>query len=81
MEKGSVLKELEKQWGEWPSPVVARSEVERFTGGLICRRTMANLDSEGKGPSEKVNLGRSVGYSKQSLISWLGKRLQIAAKK
>jgi hypothetical protein len=29
---------------KWPSPYVARSEVEKFSGGILKARTVANLE-------------------------------------
>jgi hypothetical protein len=60
---------------KWPSAIVARSRISHFTGGLIKPGTMANLDSEGDGPSEVVRIGRAVGYPVDSLICWLEKRV------
>jgi hypothetical protein len=58
----------------WPSPVVARVEIERFTGGLISAKYMANLDSLGLGPPGRITCGRKVGYPAESLIEWLRDR-------
>ncbi len=57
----------------WPSAVVARTEMERFTGGLISGGCLANLDSAGAGPA-RVKMGRKVGYPIKSLIEWLRAR-------
>lgn len=70
------LETLRVGWESWPAPVVARSEVGHFTGGLIAPRSIANYDSLGKGPGGKVRLGRSVGYEKGKLIEWLLARLE-----
>lgn len=58
---------------KWPSAFVARSEVSRFSGGLISDRYLANLDSQGAGPP-RVKVGRKVAYPVDGLISWLEKR-------
>jgi hypothetical protein len=57
----------------WPSPLVARREVERFSGGLLKARTMANLDSQGKGP-ERVRSGGRTAYPARALAAWLRDR-------
>ena len=60
----------------WPSAVVARVEVERFTGGLISAKYMANLDSLKMG-CERITCGRKVAYrlgGPNGLVSWLRKR-------
>lgn len=75
-ENSSTLDILKAGWQAWPAPIIARSEIGTFTGGLIAPRSLANLDSLRKGPSRKVKLGRSVGYEKAALIEWLTARLE-----
>ena len=65
------LKDLKQKW---PSPVVARTEIRSFTGGLVSEKYMANLDSQGAGPEGRFKIGRKVGYSVDSLITWLENR-------
>jgi len=56
----------------WPSPVVARKEVGKFSGGILNPRTLANLDSLGKGPDGKFQVGpRKIAYPVNSLIIWM----------
>lgn len=57
----------------WPSPIVSRSEVGKFSGGVLNPRTMANLDSLGKGPG-KIMIGNRVCYSTHALVVWMTKR-------
>lgn len=40
-------------------------------------RSMANLDSLGRGPAQRVLLGKAVGYPRQALLAWLAKRLRV----
>ena len=58
----------------WPSAVVARVEVGRFTGGLMSSKYMANLDSAGLGPKGRITCGRKVGYPVNDLVAWLRAR-------
>lgn len=55
----------------WTSPYVAREEIERFTGGLLTAKYLANLDSQGKGPRGRIRCGRKVAYPVKSLILFL----------
>jgi hypothetical protein len=71
----SNVSSLEFLKNKWPSAIVARSRISDFTGGLLKPGTMANLDSEGDGPSEVVRIGRAVGYPVDSLIRWLERRI------
>jgi len=57
----------------WPSAVVARTEVGRFTGGMISGKYIANLDSGGTGPV-RVKMGRRVGYPVKDFVAWLRNR-------
>ena len=60
----------------WPSTIVARTELEKFTGGAISTKYIANLDSLGRGPSGRFRLGRRIVYPVESVISWLERRAE-----
>lgn len=75
----------QKLIASWPSPIVARAEVGRFSGGLLHPRTMANLDAQGVGPGKIVVGGRvvagqvrggRVAYDRDALAAWLESRVQ-----
>ena len=57
----------------WQSPLVSRNQdaLDRFSGGLLNARTLANLDSLGRGPEGKIKVGRRVAYSTESLVAWM----------
>jgi hypothetical protein len=57
----------------WPSPIVARSEIKNFSGGLLHPRTLANLDSLNKGPG-KILIGNRACYSTRQLVAWMKER-------
>ena len=59
---------------KWPSAFVARTESEKFTGGLIGEKYLANLDSAGKGPAGRIRCGRKVIYPVKNFIQWLEAR-------
>ena len=56
---------------KWPSALVARSKVPQFTGYAVSAGHMANVDCQGRGPKERVKLGRIVAYPVDSLVEWL----------
>lgn len=58
---------------KWPSAIVARSQVNIFSGGLLNEKTLANLDCLGQGPP-RGNMGRKVFYPVEGLITWMEKR-------
>lgn len=70
---GDCFDEMKKNW---PSPVVVRQQLhlDRFAGGLLNARTLANLDSAGKGPKGRIKVGRKVGYQVDYLIEWMRNR-------
>lgn len=70
MEKSKLFQEMAERW---PSNIVARRDIRKFTGGLVTPGTMSNLDSLGQGP-ERVKVGRYVGYPIDSLVRWLESR-------
>ena len=70
MGKADVFQEMAEKWD---SAMVARTQIEKFTGGLMSAKYMANLDSMGLG-AERVTVGRKVAYPVNSLIQWLRDR-------
>lgn len=72
MAKSFNLKILEEKW---PSPIVARKEIAKFSGGLLSPKYLANLDSAGRGPSNRVKVGRMIVYPVGSQIQWLENRV------
>ncbi len=61
----------------WPSSLVARDRISDFTGGLISPGRIANLDSQGEGPRNRIRVGRKVAYPVTDLVEWLTQRAQI----
>ncbi len=59
----------------WPSPIISRSEVSTFSGGLLNPRTLANLNALGQGPA-KIIVGKRVCYSTKELVTWMKSRQQ-----
>lgn len=62
---------------KWPSLIVARTEVARFSGGLLHPRTLANLDASGEGPKTRIKKGRKVAYPVSALIEFMKERCTI----
>jgi hypothetical protein len=62
----------------WPSKIILRNQIQldQFTGGLLCAKTLANHDSKGTGPKVRLKVGRKVAYTVQSLIEWMSERLE-----
>jgi hypothetical protein len=65
----------------WPSTLVARSEVARFSGGIISSPYIANLDSKGLGPAERIRIGRKIAYPINALVDWLKERSTVLESK
>jgi hypothetical protein len=61
---------FQKMAENWPSQIVARTEIRDFTGGAISEKYIANLDSVGQGPP-RFRLGRKVVYKTGDLVDWL----------
>ena len=57
----------------WESAFVARTQLSKFSGGLLNPRTLSTLDCRGKGPF-RIKVGRNVVYPKMDLINWLIQR-------
>ncbi len=74
MRTSDIFDELVKRW---PSPLVAREEVERFSGGILHPRTMSNLDSKMEGPKGRIRIGRKIAYSTDELARWMRERAEL----
>ena len=67
-------KVLESLGTRWPSEIVARKEIGKFTGGILSARTLANMDSRGDGIPERFLLANQVAYPVSAVIAWLKER-------
>ena len=61
----------------WPSPIVARTSIETFTGGAMTEKYLANLSCAGLGPDGRFRMGRKVVYPVAELIAWLEARSEV----
>ena len=73
MDTDHLLDELRKTF----PPVLYRTnpKFRELTG--LHPRTLANLDALGRGPAERVLLGKTVGYPREALLGWLAERLRV----
>jgi hypothetical protein len=71
--KNFSFKELANKW---PSSIVARTEIKKFTGGIITERYCANLDSKGVGIKGRIRIGRKIAYPVDAVIEFLESRSQ-----
>lgn len=56
---------------KWPSDIVYREDIMTFTGGVFSTATMANLDSQGKGPQGRIRVNKKQAYRIWPLIRWM----------
>ena len=56
---------------KWPSAMVARDQVNNFSGGAVTAKYIANLDCKGEGPPGRIRIGRKVVYPVAELVAWL----------
>lgn len=56
---------------KWPSSIVARTEIRKFTGGLVSEKALANRDSLKTGPLGRIRIGKKICYPVDSIIQWL----------
>jgi hypothetical protein len=64
----------------WPAPYVERQKIGEFSGGLIEPKTLANLDSQNKGPEGRIKVGKKVIYPVKAIIQWLEARASKPSK-
>ena len=77
MDQISISHLLASMAEKWPSAWVARTEIEKFSGGLISEKYIANLDSSGKGPEGRFRCGRKICYPVPSLIKFFLSRSEM----
>ena len=78
MDRKSRKDVFDEMADKWPSTIVERSSVKQFTGGLVTRRSIANADSKGEGPSEIIRQGNNrVAYPIRALVPWLRSRCVV----
>lgn len=65
------LGELRKNWRD---PIVPRKAAEIASCGLICAKSMANLDSQGRGPKNAFRIGKQTVYPAEDFFDWLVSR-------
>lgn len=56
-------------------PIIPRTRVGELTGGAIAPQTLANLDSQGRGPAGAFLLGRKLCYEREAFLDWLEGRV------
>jgi hypothetical protein len=57
-------------------PLVPRNKVAALTGGLVSSKTLANKDSQGLGPRQRVKFGGKVCYPREALVEWILKQIK-----
>ena len=67
---------IEKSLSEQLPNVFGRKSVNNLLPGIISAKTLANLDSLGKGP-ERIKAGRSVLYTRETFVPWLLKHFNL----
>lgn len=65
---------FQKLVDHWPSSMVARTEVGRFSGGILSGKTLANMASRGEAVPAALRIGRKVAYDARELANWLQER-------
>jgi hypothetical protein len=64
---------------KWPSAIVSRDQIGKFTGGILSPKRLANLDSLGEGPQEGVIRcgNRKIAYVVKPFLRWLETRMTL----
>ena len=78
MNENELHETIDRMAAAWPSEFIARKKVAEFTGFLLTGKTVANYESQKKGPP-KVKCGRTSGYPKRPFVEWLKTMLFVAS--
>jgi hypothetical protein len=70
-----ILKKIDETW---PSPIVLRKDIAKFSCGLTTHRTMEVADQRGHGIPNRLIINGKVAYMKESALKWLESRIKPA---
>lgn len=59
----------------WPTPLVKRRQVEKFSFGALSASYLGSNDHQGVGP-QRLCLARNTLYPKEALARWICQRLK-----
>lgn len=62
------------EWCAQLPPVISRKRLDWFLGGIVSRKHIANMDSAGDGPADRIMVGRETVYPTRPLLIWLAER-------
>lgn len=51
-------------------PVIARKEVDKYTGGWLSSKTLRNDDYKMEGPRHRYESGRKILYKREELVEY-----------
>jgi hypothetical protein len=68
-----ILKKIDEAW---PSPIVLRRDIAKFSCGLVTHRSMETADQRGWGISGRISINGKVAYKKESALKWLESRIK-----
>lgn len=54
--------------------VFTREEAAKQLGGLLCAKTLANMDAHGTGPAVKQRIGKKIVYEREAFLAWIESR-------
>ena len=57
--------------------LVDRKTASFMSGAMVAPGTLANCDSRGEGPAERIRSGRKVAYSRDAFVLWLASRCKF----
>lgn len=78
-----MLKDLCALWGQTPCvrelmplaehlpPIISRKHIDRYMGGLVTAKTLANHDARGTGPRVRIETSYGVVYPTLFLLEWI----------
>lgn len=69
----NIVEQLLNDAPDW----LLRKKFSALIGGAYSVKSLANLDSEGKGIKPRMRVGGKIVYQKDAAISWLKQRCKI----
>lgn len=69
--------DLEELANSWPSILVARSEIGKFTRSLYKTSSFNTFDGAKKGIKRKIKINTKIAYLKSDVIEWLKSKTRV----
>ena len=77
MQEPITLEQIFENFRSKAPDFIPRKKFYELTGGTVAEKTLANLDSKGRGIQPRMRIGGKVVYPKDAAIAWIKNRCEL----